>query len=58
MAIPKKPIKELTPEEALKLTDDEVIQKIFGKKVLAELKRQIAANDAKAAKKKAVRKKK
>ena len=39
MAIPKKTIKEMTPEEALKMTDDEVMQKIFGKKVVRELRK-------------------
>lgn len=52
MAIPRKKIKKMTPEEALKLTDDEVMRKLLGKKVLAKLKREIKEADAKKAKKK------
>ena len=29
----------MTPEEALKLTDDEVMEKLFGKRVAKELKK-------------------
>ena len=39
MTIPKKRIRKMTTEEVLGMTDDELMQKLFGKKVREELQK-------------------
>lgn len=47
MSPKRKKIRELTPEEVKELTDDEVMERIFNKKTLKELKRAIEKADDK-----------
>lgn len=52
MAPKKKKIKDMTPEEAKALTDDEVIERVFNKKTLKELKKVIDQAEEKGKRKK------
>ena len=50
--IPKKTIQKMTPKEVSMMTDDEVMQKIFGKKAAKVLRETVEKTEAKRRKKK------
>lgn len=43
----RKKVKDMTPEEALKLTDDEVMEKLFGKRIAKKLRKVVESDEVK-----------